>query len=109
MGGRFKREVDPVRFLGQEVPIPWRMDRLSTPLFLGFPGGSDGKESAYNVGDLGLIAGVGKSPGGGHGNPVQYSWLENPHGQGSLGGYSPQGCTESDPTEATKHSTHTHS
>ena len=45
---------------------------------LGFPGGSDGKESTYNAGDLGLILGLGRSPGGGHGNPLQYSGLENP-------------------------------
>ena len=42
--------------------IPWRRDRLPTPVFLGFPGGSDGKESYSNVGDLGLIPGVGKIP-----------------------------------------------
>ena len=41
------------------------------------PGGSDGKESACNVGDPGLILGLGRSPGGGHGNPHQYSCLEN--------------------------------
>ena len=45
--------------------------------FYGFPGGSDGKESACSVGDLGLIPGLGRSPGGGHGNPLQYSGLEN--------------------------------
>ena len=43
------------------------------PVFLGFPGGSDSKESAYNVGDLGLIPGLGRSSGGEHGNPLQYS------------------------------------
>ena len=43
---------------------------------LGFPGGSGGKESACNVGDLGSISGLGRSPGGGHGNPLQYSCLE---------------------------------
>ena len=58
---------------------------------LGFPGGSDGKESTRNVGDLGLILGLGRSPGGGHGNPFQYSCLENPQGQRSLVGYSPWG------------------
>ena len=56
---------------------------------MGFPGVSDGKEYACNVGDLGSIPELGRSPGGGHGNPVQYSFLENPHGQGSLAGYSP--------------------
>ena len=43
---------------------------------LGFPVGSDGKESACNSGDLGSIPGLGRSPGGGHGNPLQYSCLE---------------------------------
>ena len=47
----------------------------------GFPGGSDGTESSHNAGDLGSILGLGSSPGGGHGNPLQYSCLENPHGQ----------------------------
>ena len=43
-----------------------------------FPGGSDGKTSAYNVGDLGSIPGSGRPPGEGNGNPLQYSCLENP-------------------------------
>ena len=60
--------------------IPWRRNRLPTPVFSGFPGGSDGRESSCNVGDLGLIPGLERSPGGGHGNPLQYSCLENPHG-----------------------------
>ena len=47
-------------------------------LFFDFPGGSDGKASAYNAGDLGLIPGIGRSPGEGNGNPLQYSCLENP-------------------------------
>ena len=68
----------------------------------GFPGGSDGKESACNVGDLGSIPESGRSPGRWYGNPVQYSCLENPHGQRSLTGYSPWGCTESDTTETSK-------
>ena len=46
-----------------------------------FPGGSDGKESVCNAGDLGLIPGLGRSPGGGHGNPLQYSCLENSLGE----------------------------
>ena len=44
---------------------------------MGFPHGSDGKESAYNAGDLGLISGLGRSPGIGKGYPLQYSGLEN--------------------------------
>ena len=55
--------------------------------------GSVGKESACNAGDLGLIPGLGRSPGGGHGNPLNYSCLENPCGQRSLVGYSTQGHT----------------
>ena len=70
-----------------------------------FPGGSDGKESAHHMGDLGSIPGLGTSPGGRHGNPLQYSCLENPHGQRSLAGYSPWGHKELD-TIVTKHSTH---
>ena len=66
---------------------------------LGFSGGSDGKESTCNVGDLCSIPGLGRSPGGGHGNPLQYSCLENPHWQRILAGYSPWGCKESDMTE----------
>ena len=66
---------------------------------LGFPGGSDGKESTCKVGDQGSIPGLGRSPGEGHGNPLQYSFLENPHGLRSLAGYSPWGCKEPDMTE----------
>ena len=62
-------------------------------------GGSDGKESSCNAGDLDSIPGWGRSPGGGHGNPIQYSWLENARGQKSLVGYSAWGCKESDTTE----------
>ena len=62
------------------------------------------KESAWNsadTGDLGLIPGLGRSPGGGNDNLFQYSWLEKSHGQRSLSGYSPKSCTESDMTEHT--------
>ena len=50
---------------------------------MGFPGGSDGKESIHNAGDLGLIPGLGRSPGRGHGNPLQYSRLESPMDRGA--------------------------
>ena len=61
---------------------------ISSPTFSkGLPGGSDGKESACNVGYLGSIPGLRRSPEGEHGNPLQYSCLENPHGQRSLEGY----------------------
>ena len=69
--------------------IPWRRDRLPTPVFFGFPGGSDGKESASKAGDPHSIPGLGRCPGEGHGNPLQYSCLENPNGQRSLLGYTP--------------------
>ena len=68
-------------------------------LDLGFPGGSDGKESACNMGDLGLIPGSGRFPGEGNGYPFQYSCLENSMGQRSPVGYSPWCCKESDTTE----------
>ena len=71
----------PVQFLGWEVPL--EKGQATTPVFLGFPGGSDGKESACNEGDLGFITGLRKSPGGGHGNPLQYSCLENPMKRGA--------------------------
>ena len=64
----------PVQFLGREDPL--RKDRLLTPVFLGFPCGSDGKESACNMEDLGSIPGFGKSPGEGKGYPLQYCGLE---------------------------------
>ena len=59
------------------------------------PGGTDGKENACNAGDPSLIPGSGRSPGRGHGNPLQYSYLENS-----------TGVTESDMTEGLR--THTH-
>ena len=63
--------------LCQMLPYTFHIDQL------GFPGGSDGKESACNAGDLGLIPGSGRSPGEGHGNPLQYSCLENPMDKGA--------------------------
>ena len=55
---------------------------LSSQWKTGIPGGSDGKESACNAGDLGSVPGLGRSPGGVHGNPHQYSCLENPMDKG---------------------------
>ena len=62
----------------------------NTPLFAiiymhtkDFPGGSDGKASAYNAGDLGSIPGLGRSPGEGNDNPLQYSYLQNPMDRGA--------------------------
>ena len=76
-------------------------------LVVGFPGGSDGKESACNVRDLNSIPGSGRSPGGGNGNPLQYPvYLPGKsHGQRSLVGYSPWSHKQSDTNEQL---THTH-
>ena len=68
-------------------------------MLTGFLGGSVGKDSAGNAGHLSSISGSGRSPGKGNGNPLQYSSLENPHGQRSLVGYSPWGRKELDITE----------
>ena len=65
---------------------------------MGFPGSSDGKESACSAADLGSIPGLGRSPRRGHGNPLQYSCLENPMDRGAWGA-TVQGVTESDTTE----------
>ena len=64
----------------------------------GFLGDSDGKESAHNTGDAGLIPGSGRSPGGGNGNPFQYSCLENSINREAWWG-TVHGVTESDITE----------
>ena len=75
-----------------EIKLPtfagsWRKQgnfrKTSTSASLGFPGGSEGKASACNARDLGSIPGLGRSPGEGNGNPLQYSCLENPCGQRS--------------------------
>ena len=63
--------------------MSWRRDRLHAPVFMGFPGDSDCKESASNAGALYSIPGLGRSPGGGHSNPLQYSSVENPMDRGA--------------------------
>ena len=73
---------------------------------LGSPGSSVGEEPACSAGDAsdaGSIPGFRRSPGGGHGDPLQYSCLENSHEQRNLAGYSPWSCKDSDMTEATEH------
>ena len=57
----------------------------------GFPGGSDGKESAFSAGDLGSVPGLGRSPGEGNGNPLQYSCLENSMDRGAGNGLQSMG------------------
>ena len=91
------------------TPVPWRTCRGDTwrkppgqglvLLALCFPLCSDSKEFTCSVEDLGSIHGLGRSTGGRNGNPLQYSCLENPHGQRSLAGYSPWGPKASDTTK----------
>ena len=69
---------------------------------MGLPWWLIGKESTCNAGDTGWIPESRRSPEEGHGNPLQYSCLENPIDRG----YSPQDCKESDSTEATEHTQH---
>ena len=64
-----------------------------------FPGEAVVKNPPANAGDAGLIPGLGRSPGEGNGNPLQYYCLEKSHGQRSLVGYIPWGCKKSDMTE----------
>ena len=84
--------------------IPWRKDRLTHSSILGFPWWSDSKESTCNVGDLGLIPGLGRSPGGGHGNPLQYPWRENPWTE-EPGGLQSMGSQRVGHDWVSKHST----
>jgi len=79
--------------------ICWRRDKLPTPVFLIFPGGSDGKESVCNVGDVGSIPGLGRSPGEGNSYTLQYSGLENSMDRGAWWATVPGGTKESDMTE----------
>ena len=73
-------------------PSTWLTPNNASSLnHLGFPGGSDVKESACKVGDLGSIPGLGRSPGEGNGNSLQYSCPENSHGQKSLASCIPWG------------------
>ena len=81
-----KAEVDVFLELSCFFDDPTDIDYLISGRL---PGGSDGKASAYNAGDLGLIPGSGRSSGEGNGNPLQYSFLENSMDWRSLVGYSP--------------------
>ena len=73
---------------------------------MGFPSGSDSKESACNAEDLGSIPGLGRSPGEVHGNPLQSSYLENPHGHKVPGGLHSMGSHRARHNWVTKNSIH---
>ena len=77
--------------------LSWQPSQINIA-YLGFPGGSEVKMSACNAGDLGLIPGLGRSPGEGNGNPLQYSCLENPIDGGAWWA-TVHGAQESDTTE----------
>ena len=77
------RDVEAIKCLPWFGQHHWRQTKGELWMELSFPGGSDGKESACRAGDPGLIPGLGRSPGGGNGNPFQYSWLGNPMDRGA--------------------------
>ena len=89
----------------QDMPTPSSLPSSSVRewcfniLWKVFPGSSDSKEYTYNAGDLSSIPGLARSPGGGHGNPLYYSWLENSMDRGAWWAYSPWGRKESAMTE----------
>ena len=84
VGKIWRRERYPLQHSGLEEFHGVEKSWDTTEQFSGFPGRSEGKESACNEGDLGLIPGLGRSPGGGHGNPLQHFCLKNSHEQTSL-------------------------
>ena len=77
-----RRNKTWVQSLGQEDPLEEALASHSS-ILQGFPGGSVGNESVCNAGDVDSIPRSGRSPGGGHGNPLQYSCLENPMDRGA--------------------------
>ena len=86
--------IQETRFNSWVGKIRWRRDRLPAPVFLGFPGGSAGKESPCYVGDLGLIPGLGRSPGEGKGYPTPVFWPGEFHGLCSSWGHKESDMTQ---------------
>ena len=91
-GGKVETVTDFI-FLGSKITVDGDCShKITRHLILGaFPGGSDGKASAYNAGDLGSTPGLGRSPGEGSGKPTPVSLPGKSHGRRSLLGYSPWG------------------
>ena len=86
--------IQETRFNSWVGKIRWRRDRLPAPVFLGFPGGSAGKESPCYVGDLGLIPELGRSPGEGKGYPTPVFWPGEFHGLCSSWGHKESDMTQ---------------
>ena len=95
------RDLPVVRFLGQEDPL--EKGYTTTPVILNFPGGSGGKESACDEGDLGSVPGLGTSPGEGHGSQLQILAWKIPMGRKAWWATVAWCLKESDVTE--RHST----
>ena len=89
--------------LGWGISYTWSKDTLNSYMTPLVPVVKEPPTNAGDKRDMGSITGLGRSPGGGNGNPLQYFCLENPHGQRSLVGYSTWGRKESDMTEYTQH------
>ena len=78
-----RRHINNLRYADNTALMAETLSGVYTDLPMDFPGGTEGKLSAYNAGDLGSIPGLGRSPGEGNGNPLQYSCLENPMDRGA--------------------------
>ena len=97
MGGRKKAKLDELcNLIENSLHSHWQISCFAFiyHTYRGFPGSSVVKNPSANAEDVGSICGWGRSPGGGNGNPFQYSSLEKSHRQRRLAGHSPQGCKE---------------
>ena len=99
MSERARTHTHTHTFLQLPGASDWCTLAIVRTCYSGVPGSSVGEESACNAGSPSLIPGLGRSPGGGHGSPLQHPCLENPQGQRSRAGCSPWGRREPDTTE----------
>ena len=109
--GQTQKKINSWKYINKNVKIVKteikEMFLMKYKILQVFPGGLDSKESTWVAGDLGSIPVLGRSTGGGQGNPLQCFCLEYPHGQRSLADYSPWGHKESDMTEQLSTTQHT--